>query len=136
MLAVGNPFGLEQTVTAGIVSATGRIIGAGPYDDFVQTDASINPGNSGGPLLDEEGAVVGISTAIASPGGTWAVIGFAIPADLILAVAGVDVRHPRDLTRAVAFTRPGTEVIPDVRRPDVGAVRVQATVGGTDPPRE
>ncbi|HNT43145.1 MAG TPA: DegQ family serine endoprotease [Syntrophorhabdaceae bacterium] len=76
VLAIGNPFGLEHTVTAGIVSAKGRIIGAGPYDQFIQTDASINPGNSGGPLLNLKGEVVGINTAIVSGGQG---IGFAIP---------------------------------------------------------
>jgi len=67
VVAIGSPFGLEQTVTAGIVSAKGRVIGSGPYDNFIQTDASINPGNSGGPLLNTEGQVVGINTAIFSP---------------------------------------------------------------------
>jgi serine protease Do len=76
VVAIGNPFGLGHTVTAGIVSAKGRIIGAGPYDDFIQTDASINPGNSGGPLFNLEGGVVGINTAIVASGQG---IGFAIP---------------------------------------------------------
>jgi serine protease Do len=76
VLAIGNPFGLSHTVTAGIVSAKGRVIGAGPYDDFIQTDASINPGNSGGPLFNMKGEVVGINTAII-PSGQG--IGFAIP---------------------------------------------------------
>ena len=76
VLAVGNPFGLGNTVTSGIVSAKGRVIGAGPYDDFIQTDASINPGNSGGPLFNMKGEVVGINTAIISGGQG---IGFAIP---------------------------------------------------------
>ncbi|MDR1487531.1 MAG: Do family serine endopeptidase, partial [Deltaproteobacteria bacterium] len=76
LVAIGNPFGLEHTVTAGILSARGRAIGVGPYDDFLQTDASINPGNSGGPLLNLKGEVVGINTIIIS-GGTG--IGFAIP---------------------------------------------------------
>ncbi|HAR94780.1 MAG TPA: peptidase [Deltaproteobacteria bacterium] len=76
VLAIGNPFGLERTVTSGIVSAKGRVIGQGPYDDFIQTDASINPGNSGGPLFNLRGEVVGISTAIVSGGQG---IGFAIP---------------------------------------------------------
>jgi serine protease Do len=76
VLAIGNPFGLEQTVTAGIVSAKGRVIGAGPYDNFIQTDASINPGNSGGPLFNLEGKVIGINTAIVAQGQG---IGFAIP---------------------------------------------------------
>ena len=76
VLAVGNPFGLSNTVTAGIVSAKGRVIGAGPYDDFIQTDAPINPGNSGGPLFNTKGEVIGITTAII-PNGQG--IGFAIP---------------------------------------------------------
>ena len=79
VVAIGSPFGLEQTVTAGIVSAKGRIIGSGPYDDFIQTDASINPGNSGGPLLNLNGEVVGINTAIVARGQG---IGFAIPIDM------------------------------------------------------
>jgi serine protease Do len=82
VMAVGNPFGLEQTVTTGIVSATGRAIGAGPYDDFIQTDASINPGNSGGPLVNARGEAVGVNTAIASGGGGSVGIGFAIPTNL------------------------------------------------------
>jgi serine protease Do len=79
VVAIGSPFGLEQTVTAGIVSAKGRVIDAGPYDDFIQTDASINPGNSGGPLLDLEGRVVGINTAILARAQG---IGFAIPSNM------------------------------------------------------
>jgi serine protease Do len=82
VMAIGNPFGLEQTVTTGIVSAKERFIGAGPYDDFIQTDASINPGNSGGPLVDARGALVGINTAIFSQGGGSVGIGFAIPVNL------------------------------------------------------
>lgn len=76
VVAIGSPFGLEQTVTAGIVSAKGRIIGSGPYDNFIQTDASINPGNSGGPLVNIRGEVIGINTAIVASGQG---IGFAIP---------------------------------------------------------
>ena len=79
VVAIGNPFGLGHTVTAGIVSAKGRVIGSGPYDDYIQTDASINPGNSGGPLLNMQGEVVGINTIIIA-GGTG--IGFAIPVNL------------------------------------------------------
>ena len=79
VMAVGNPFGLGETVTTGIISGTGRIIGAGPYDDFLQTDAAINPGNSGGPLFDMNGAVVGINTAIVAQGQG---IGFAIPINI------------------------------------------------------
>jgi serine protease Do len=79
VVAVGNPFGLDHTVTAGIVSATGRDIGQGPYDDFIQTDAAINPGNSGGPLLNVAGEVVGINTAINPQANT---IGFAVPINM------------------------------------------------------
>jgi len=82
VLAIGNPFGLQETVTAGIVSAKERAIGAGPYDDFIQTDASINPGNSGGPLFDLDGKVVGVNAMIYSPSGGNVGIGFAIPINL------------------------------------------------------
>ncbi|TMA11872.1 MAG: DegQ family serine endoprotease [Deltaproteobacteria bacterium] len=82
VMAIGNPFGLELTVTAGIVSAKGRVIGTGPYDNFIQTDASINPGNSGGPLINMQGEVVGVNTAIFSQNGGNIGIGFAIPIDL------------------------------------------------------
>ena len=82
VVAIGNPFGLSATVTAGIVSAKGRAIGAGPYDDFIQTDASINPGNSGGPLANTRGEVVGINAAILSRSGGNVGIGFAIPINL------------------------------------------------------
>ena len=85
VVAIGSPFGLEQTVTQGIVSAKGRSIGAGPYDNFIQTDASINPGNSGGPLLNLKGEVIGINTAIVARGQG---IGFAIP-----------INMARDITR-------------------------------------
>ena len=82
VMAIGNPFGLDQTVTTGIVSATGRAIGSGPYDDFIQTDASINPGNSGGPLINARGQAIGINTAIFSQTGGSVGIGFAIPTSL------------------------------------------------------
>ncbi|HEY8517555.1 MAG TPA: DegQ family serine endoprotease [Candidatus Binatia bacterium] len=82
VMAIGSPFGLEQTVTVGVVSAKERVLGAGPYDDFIQTDAAINPGNSGGPLVDSSGRVVGINTAISSRSGGNDGIGFAIPIGL------------------------------------------------------
>ena len=82
VLAIGNPFGLQETVTQGIVSAKWRKIGQGPYDDFIQTDASINPGNSGGPLFNLSGKVVGLNTAIFSPSGGNVGIGFAIPINI------------------------------------------------------
>ena len=83
VIAIGNPFGLSETVTAGIVSALGREIGAGPYDQFIQVDAPINEGNSGGPLLTQDGKVVGMNTAILSPTGGSIGIGFAIPSNVI-----------------------------------------------------
>ena len=87
VFAVGSPFGLGNTVTSGIVSARGREIGAGPYDDFLQVDAAINSGNSGGPLFDARGRVVGVNTAIYSPSGGNVGIGFAIPAHMVQQVA-------------------------------------------------
>ncbi len=95
VVAIGSPFGLEQTVTAGIVSAKGRIIGSGPYDDFIQTDASINPGNSGGPLLNMDGKVVGINTAIIASGQG---IGFAIPIDMAKGIIN-QLKNKGEVTR-------------------------------------
>jgi serine protease Do len=86
VLAVGNPFGLSSTVTAGIVSARGRDIGASPYDDFIQIDAPVNKGNSGGPAFDVEGNVIGVNTAIFSPSGGSVGIAFAIPAETVRSV--------------------------------------------------
>ncbi len=178
VMAVGNPFGLEQTVTTGIVSAKERFIGSGPYDDFIQTDASINPGNSGGPLVDAQGALVGINTAIFSQSGGWIGIGFATPVnlakdvlaqlraagkvtrgylgvaaapvpadapgapasaagalvadvvpgspaasagikpgDIISAFQGHRIQNPRNLTRRVGATPPGTRVTLELRGP-------------------
>jgi serine protease Do len=95
VMAIGNPFGLEQTVTTGIVSATGRVIGGGPYDDFIQTDASINPGNSGGPLINARGEAVGLNTAIFSRSGGSIGIGFAVPINMAKFVAPQLVEHGR-----------------------------------------
>jgi len=86
VVAVGNPFGLGGTVTAGVVSARGRDIGQGPYDDFIQIDAPINSGNSGGPLFDLDGSVIGVNTAIFSPTGGSVGIGFAIPSNMVRSV--------------------------------------------------
>jgi serine protease Do len=86
VLAVGNPFGLGGTVTAGIVSARGRDIGAGPYDDFLQIDAPVNKGNSGGPTFNAQGSVIGVNTAIFSPSGGSVGIAFAIPAETVKSV--------------------------------------------------
>ena len=96
VLAIGNPFGLGGSVTAGIVSARGRDIGQGPYDDFLQTDAAINRGNSGGPLFNMDGEVIGINTAIYSPSGGSIGIGFSIPSNLAKNV----VEQLRDFGRA------------------------------------
>ena len=88
VIAIGNPFGLGSTVTAGIVSARNRDINAGPYDDFIQTDAPINRGNSGGPLFDMDGTVVGVNSAIFSPTGGSVGIGFSIPSNLVKDIIG------------------------------------------------
>ncbi len=93
VIAMGNPFGLGGTVTAGIVSARGRDIGDGPYDNFIQIDAPINPGNSGGPLFDQNGHVIGVDTAIISPSGGSVGIGFAIPSDMVKTVVAQIEAH-------------------------------------------
>ncbi|HOD34741.1 MAG TPA: DegQ family serine endoprotease [Syntrophales bacterium] len=95
VVAIGNPFGLDHTVTVGIVSAKGRVIGAGPYDNFIQTDASINPGNSGGPLINLAGEVVGINTAIVAHGQG---IGFAIPVNMAKEILN-DLKSKGKVTR-------------------------------------
>lgn len=98
VVAVGNPFGLGGTVTAGIVSARGRDIGSGPYDDYIQIDASINKGNSGGPAFNLNGQVVGVNTAIYSPSGGSVGIGFAIPANVVQDVVN-ELRQDGSVTR-------------------------------------
>lgn len=95
VVAIGNPFGLGGTVTAGIISARQRDIQAGPYDDFIQTDASINRGNSGGPMFDLQGGVIGINTAIFSPSGGSVGIGFAIPSALAKPVIDQIIKYGR-----------------------------------------
>ncbi len=95
VIAIGNPFGLEHTVTSGIVSAKGRVLGAGPYDDYIQTDASINPGNSGGPLFNLRGEVIGINTAIIPEGQG---IGFALPINLVKEILE-DLKEKGEVTR-------------------------------------
>ena len=93
IMAIGNPFGLGGTVTAGIISARGRDINSGPYDDFIQTDASINRGNSGGPMFNLKGRVIGINTAIFSPSGGSVGIGFAIPSSVAEPVIRQLIKH-------------------------------------------
>jgi len=128
VVAVGNPFGLSQTVTSGIVSAKGRVIGAGPYDDFIQTDASINPGNSGGPLYNLEGEVVGLNTAIVESARG---IGFAIPANLVKSVLP-QLRARGEVTRG--FLGVGVQhVTPDLARAFRLDGREGALVSQVDP---
>jgi serine protease Do len=115
VIAIGNPFGLGQSVTAGILSARGRTLEEDPYIDFLQTDAAINFGNSGGPLLSEDGTVVGVTSAILSPSGGSVGLGFAIPAETVTEVVGELETHGRvdrgylgisaqPMTRAIART--------------------------------
>jgi serine protease Do len=98
VVAMGNPFGLGGSVTAGIVSAQGRDIGAGPYDQFIQVDAPINQGNSGGPLFTQDGKVVGVNTAILSPSGGSIGIGFAIPSNTVRTIVA-DLQKTGHVTR-------------------------------------
>ena len=98
VLAVGNPFGLGGTVTAGIVSASGRDIGSGPYDDFIQIDAPVNKGNSGGPTFKMQGEVVGVNTAIYSPSGGSVGIAFSIPAKTVKSVVA-QLKDKGDVSR-------------------------------------
>jgi serine protease Do len=95
ILAAGNPFGLGGSVTAGIVSARGREIGAGPFDDFFQLDAPINPGNSGGPTFNMAGEVVALNTALVSPTGASVGIGFAIPSEIVTQIVNELLAHGR-----------------------------------------
>jgi serine protease Do len=130
VVAIGNPFGLGHTVTQGIVSAKGRVIGSGPYDDFIQTDASINPGNSGGPLFNLKEEVVGINTAIIQGGQG---IGFAIPIDLAKSVL-TQLREKGKVTRGwlgVYIQRITPEVAESLGLPDrKGALVADVTKGG------
>jgi serine protease Do len=98
VVAVGNPFGLSSTVTSGIISAKSRDINSGPYDEFIQTDAAINRGNSGGPLFNNAGDVIGVNTAIISPGGGSVGIGFAVPSDVVRDVVA-DLSQDGSVTR-------------------------------------
>lgn len=115
VVAVGNPFGLGGTVTSGIVSALSRNINAGPFDDFIQTDAAINRGNSGGPLFNNDGEVVGVNTAIISPGGGSVGIGFAVPSDLVQTVVA-DLADDGQIARGWLGVqiRPMTQEVADV----------------------
>ena len=129
VLAIGNPFGLGTTVTSGIVSARGRDLHNGPYDDFIQVDAAINHGNSGGPLVDADGKVVGINTAIYSPNGGNVGVGFAIPSDQAEAViakleTGAKIEHgyigvaiqpvTKDVADAIGLDKPAGALVAQV----------------------
>jgi len=106
-LAIGNPFGLDQTLTTGVISALGREIASRtgrPIKDVIQTDAAINPGNSGGPLLDSQGKLVGMTTAIFSPSGAYAGIGFAIPVDTIRWVVPELIKHGKLIRPTLAIS--------------------------------
>lgn len=150
VMAIGNPFGLGHTVTAGIVSAKGRVLGAGPYDDFIQTDASINPGNSGGPLINIDGKVIGINTAII-PAGQG--LGFATPSSTAMAVIdqlknGESVRRgwlgiqmqnmDEDMAKALGLDSPKGVLVADVFKDNpadkagLKAGDVIISVNGTD----
>ena len=135
VVAVGNPFGLGGTVTAGIVSARGRDIGAGPYDDFIQIDAAVNRGNSGGPAFNLNGQVVGINTAIFSPGGGGNVgIAFAIPASTAREVVG-DLMKDGSVERGWLGVQiqPVTPEIADFDRPHAGQGRARRRSPGRRP---
>lgn len=139
VVAVGNPYGLGGTVTSGIVSALGRDLGAGPYDDFIQVDAPINHGNSGGPLFDQNGDVIGMNTAIISPSGGSIGIGFAIPSNTVKDVVnqlqktghvtrgylGVTVqRISPTMAKALGLTNPSPGIAP------TGALVANVIAGG------
>ena len=128
VLAIGNPFGLDHTVTSGIVSAKGRRIGTGPYNNFIQTDASINPGNSGGPLINLRGEVVGVNTAIFSRGGGNIGIGFAIPINLVKGLLP-QLKDKGKVTRGWLGVTIG-DVDPETRRTEArGALVTNVTRG-------
>jgi len=133
VLAIGNPFGLGGTVTAGIVSARSRDIRQGPYDDFIQTDAAINRGNSGGPLFNMDGKVIGINTAIFSPSGGSIGIGFSIPSNMAknIVMQLKDFGHPRRGWLGVRIQQVTPELADSVGLKDTsGAMVAGVTDGG------
>ena len=120
-MAIGSPFGLEQTVTAGIISATERdTVGINKYESFLQTDCAINPGNSGGPLLDMNGRVVGINSAIATASRSNAGVGFAIPMDMASVLADKIIKDGK-VSRARVGLLLSTEAVDAQRRPGSSA---------------
>jgi serine protease Do len=129
IVAVGNPYGLGGTVTAGILSARGRDIGAGPFDDFLQTDAPINPGNSGGPLFNLAGEVIGVNTAIYSPVGASVGIGFATPAEIVAPVVQ-ELRSNGRIARGWLGVTAEAVAAAQGREPTTGVRIAQITPGG------
>lgn len=134
VIAMGNPFGLGGSVTTGIVSAKSRNINAGPYDDFIQTDAAINRGNSGGPLFNNAGEVIGVNTAILSPGGGSVGIGFSVPSDLVQNIVA-DLADDGTITRGWLGVqiRPMTEEVAQVLGYDTPKGAVIEAVGDDSP---
>jgi serine protease Do len=132
VLAIGNPFGLGGTVTAGIVSARQRDINAGPYDDFIQTDAPINRGNSGGPMFDMDGKVIGINTAIFSPSGGSIGIGFALPSSLAKGIVAQlrQFGHPRRGWLGVRIQSVTPELAQGLKMPKPMGALIAAVTGG------
>ncbi|MDH4983888.1 Do family serine endopeptidase [Hyphomicrobium sp. D-2] len=133
VMAIGNPFGLGGSVTLGIISAKARNINSGPYDDYLQTDASINKGNSGGPLFNMDGEVIGVNTAIISPTGGSIGIGFAVPADTVVPVVQ-QITQFREVRRGwlgVKIQSVSEDIAASLKIPDnVGAVIAALTPGG------
>jgi len=131
VLAIGNPFGLDQTLTVGVVSALGRELrspSGRTIHDLIQTDAAINPGNSGGPLLDSSGRLIGVNTAIYSPSGASAGVGFAVPVDTVSQLVPQLIRHGRPIQPGI-----GCEFLPDryARRSRLEGVIVQDVQRGS-----
>jgi S1-C subfamily serine protease len=132
--AIGNPFGLDHTLTTGIVSALGRTIQTAegtPIDDAIQTDAAINPGNSGGPLLDSGGRLIGVNTAIYSPSGASAGIGFAVPVDTVSRIVPQLVTHGRVLRPRLGVEMDDRLSAVVTRRLGVSGVLVRAVTAGS-----
>jgi len=137
VVAMGNPFGLGGTVTTGIISAKSRNINAGPYDDFIQTDAAINRGNSGGPLFNNAGEVIGVNTAILSPDGGSVGIGFSVPSDLVQDIVA-DLSDDGEITRGWLGVqiRPMTAEVAQVLGLDAPKGAVIEAIGDDSPAKK
>ncbi|WP_288925104.1 Do family serine endopeptidase [uncultured Maritimibacter sp.] len=133
VIAMGNPFGLGNTVTTGIVSAIGRDLRAGPFDNFIQTDAAINRGNSGGPLLNPDGQVIGMNTAIISPTGGSIGLGFAVPADMVKEIVA-DLSDDGEVSRGwlgVQIAPVSEDVVAALGLEEANGTMVQSVMSGT-----